>query len=76
VLGLGDVCLLLSRMIKVSDAFSWEEMCSFTDADMDCLLGYYPKNRVPTMDELRSAQGLSEKKLDLFDGSFGFSVGA
>lgn len=64
-------------MIKVSDAYSWAEMCDLTDADMECLLKYYADNKVPTMDELRSAQGQGDgQRVDLFDGSFGFSVGA
>jgi precorrin-2 dehydrogenase/sirohydrochlorin ferrochelatase len=64
-------------MTKVSDAYSWEEMSQLTEDDMDVLLRYYPENKVPTFDEIRVAQGFPEQqRLDLFDGSFGFSVGA
>ena len=64
-------------MTRVSDTYSWEEMCQLTEADMDFLLRYYPENKVPSFDELRLAQGYPEpQRLDLFDGSFGFSVGA
>lgn len=64
-------------MTKVSDAFSWEEMCQLTDKDMDFLLRYYAENKVPSFSELRIAQGEPDPRNldDLFDGSFGFSVG-
>lgn len=63
-------------MTKVSDAFSWEEMCELTDKDMDFLLRYYAGNKVPSFSELRIAQGEPDpRESDLFDGSFGFSVG-
>lgn len=65
----------MAWMTKVSDTLSWEEMCELTETDMDFLLRYYPKNVVPTFEELRVAQGYPPQKLDLFDGSFGFSVG-
>ncbi|PNY26810.1 Siroheme biosynthesis protein met8 [Tolypocladium capitatum] len=64
-------------MSKVSDAYKWEEMCNFTDEDMDNLLLFYPPNKVPSMDILLALRGGTDvKKLDVFDGSFGFSVGA
>ena len=64
-------------MTKVSDALSWDEMCHLTDQDMDCLLQYYAENKVPSFSELRIAQGEPDPRNveDLFDGSFGFSVG-
>lgn len=64
------------RMTRVSDTLSWEEMCQLTEPDMDFLLQYYPENQVPTFRELRIAQGAPDPQSDLFDGSFGFSVGA
>lgn len=64
------------RMTRVSDTLSWEEMCQLTGPDMDFLLQYYPENQVPTFRELRIAQGAPDPQSDLFDGSFGFSVGA
>ncbi|POR39049.1 Siroheme biosynthesis protein met8 [Tolypocladium paradoxum] len=64
-------------MSKVSDTYKWEEMCTFTEEDMDNLLLFYPPNKVPSMDILLALRGGTDvKKLDVFDGSFGFSVGA
>ncbi|KAK7408523.1 Bifunctional dehydrogenase and ferrochelatase [Neonectria punicea] len=64
-------------MSKVSDTYSWEEMCGLTDEDMDNLLLFYPPSKVPSMDVLMALRGGTDvKKLDVFDGSFGFSVGA
>lgn len=65
------------RMSKVSDTYKWEDMCELTDDDMDNLLLFYPANKVPSMDVLRALRVGSKdpEKVDLFDGSFGFSVG-
>ncbi|KAF4966524.1 hypothetical protein FSARC_5766 [Fusarium sarcochroum] len=64
-------------MSKVSDTYKWDEMCGLTDEDMDNLLLFYPANKVPAMDVLLALRGGTDvKKLDVFDGSFGFSVGA
>ncbi|KAH7241827.1 hypothetical protein BKA59DRAFT_479430 [Fusarium tricinctum] len=64
-------------MSKVSDTYKWDEMCGLTDEDMDNLLLFYPPNKVPAMDVLVALRGgVDLKKLDVFDGSFGFSVGA
>ncbi|KAF5660498.1 siroheme synthase [Fusarium denticulatum] len=64
-------------MSKVSDTYKWDEMCGLTDEDMDNLLLFYPANKVPAMDILLALRGGTDvKKLDVFDGSFGFSVGA
>ncbi|KLU82220.1 hypothetical protein MAPG_01295 [Magnaporthiopsis poae ATCC 64411] len=41
-------------MIKVSDAFSFENLCGLTDEDMENLLTFYAAGAVPTLDELRS----------------------
>lgn len=62
----------------MSDAYKWEEMCDLTAEDMDNLLLFYPANKVPPMDVLRALRGGNNdvKKLDVFEGSFGFSVGA
>lgn len=68
--------LTLCRMTKVSDAYTWEEMCDLTDEDLDNLLRFYEKNKVPAMDVLMSMRGQSGlESIDLFDGSFGFSIG-
>lgn len=64
-------------MIKVSNAYSWEEMCDMSDEDMENLLKYYDGNSVPTIDELLAMRkDYDPTKTDVFDGSFGFSVGA
>lgn len=63
-------------MTKVSDAFSFEELCSFTDEDVDNLLRFYSEDTVPPLDILMSMRGNPDlSKIDVFDGSFGFSVG-
>ncbi|KAG6001090.1 hypothetical protein E4U21_004690 [Claviceps maximensis] len=64
-------------MSKVSDAYKWEEMCGLTVEDMDNLLLFYPADKVPAIDILLALRGCNDvKRLDVFDGSFGFSVGA
>ncbi|KAL6891659.1 putative NAD(P)-binding domain-containing protein [Trichoderma longibrachiatum] len=65
-------------MSKVSDTYKWEEMSELTEEDMENLLLFYPANKVPDIDILRSLRGPDNdvKKLDVFDGSFGFSVGS
>ncbi|KAG8417969.1 Bifunctional dehydrogenase and ferrochelatase [Metarhizium acridum] len=64
-------------MSKVSDTYKWDEMCSLTVEDMDNLLLFYPADKVPSMDILLALRGGNDvRKLDVFDGSFGFSVGA
>lgn len=64
------------RISRVSDAYSWADMCDFTSEDMDNLLSFYASNTVPDIDSLKSmrADPVGDK-LDVFDGSFGFSVG-
>lgn len=67
----------MHRMTKISDAYTWDQMCDFTDEDMDNLLRFYASNEVPSLETLmlmRENPDLS--KTELFDGSFGFSVGA
>ncbi|KAL6860711.1 Bifunctional dehydrogenase and ferrochelatase [Amphichorda felina] len=68
----------MAWMTKVSDAYKWEEMCELTAEDMENLLLFYPANKVPSMDILLALRGGGGdvKKLDVFEGSFGFSVGA
>ena len=64
-------------MTKVSDAFTWDEMCDFTDEDMDNLLRFFASGKVPSLDVLLAQRKDSDTtKIDVFDGSFGFSVGA
>jgi precorrin-2 dehydrogenase/sirohydrochlorin ferrochelatase len=65
-------------MSKVSDAYKWEEMCDLTDEDMENLLLFYPADKVPSTDVLKALRGSDRdvQALDVFDGAFGFSVGA
>ncbi|KAF4584144.1 NAD(P)-binding domain protein [Ophiocordyceps camponoti-floridani] len=64
-------------MTKVSDTYEWSEMCTLTEEDMENLLLFYPANKAPPMDILMALRGGNDvAKLDVFDGSFGFSVGA
>jgi len=64
-------------MTRVSDSFSWDDMSDFTAEDMDNLLRFYESGEVPTLDELLSLRRDPDiGRMDLFDGSFGFSVGA
>lgn len=63
-------------MTRVSDAYSWDEMCALTDEDMANLLRLYSTNEVPSMDALKAMrEGGDPDKVHAFDGSFGFSVG-
>lgn len=65
-----------NRMTKVSDAYSFEELCGLTDEDVNNLLRFYMSGSVPALDILFSMRGNSDlSKIDVFDGSFGFSVG-
>jgi precorrin-2 dehydrogenase / sirohydrochlorin ferrochelatase len=62
-------------MTKVSDAYSWNDMCELTDEDMDNLLVFYPISKVPEMHVLKAMRGgKAAEDLDIFDGSFGFSI--
>jgi precorrin-2 dehydrogenase / sirohydrochlorin ferrochelatase len=65
-------------MTKVSDTYKWEEMCQLTDEDMENLLLFYPANKVPSMTALQALRKNppTSSDSDVFDGSFGFSVGA
>ena len=67
----------MAWMTQVSDAYSLDQMCDLTEEDMDNLLRYYPSGKVPSLDTLNAMRGSPDpSKLDVFDGSFGFSVGA
>ncbi|KAI0376315.1 siroheme synthase middle domains-like protein [Hypomontagnella monticulosa] len=62
-------------MTGVSDAYSWDEMCGLTDEDMDNLLTFYESDQVPQLDLLKAMRGgRAPEDIDVFDGSFGFSV--
>ncbi|KAL1900076.1 Bifunctional dehydrogenase and ferrochelatase [Ceratocystis pirilliformis] len=61
-------------MSSVSEKYSWPQLCELTDEDMDNLLQFYEKGAVPEFDDLLSLRK-GDEKLDVFEGSFGFSVG-
>ena len=60
-------------MIKVSDAYSLEDLCDMEEKDMADLLEYYAPDKVPSLKELRGTEETEE--FTGFDGSFGFFVG-
>ncbi|KAH8879210.1 siroheme synthase [Thozetella sp. PMI_491] len=63
-------------MIKVSDAYSWDQMCGFSEEDMDNLLRFYAKGEVPSLDVLVAMRGEPDlAKLDLSDATPGASQG-
>lgn len=66
----------MAWMTKVSDAYSWDEMCRLSDEDIGNLLRFYPSGKVPSLDVLKTMRDNPDLDLDVFDGSFGFSVGA
>ncbi|KAI9741501.1 MAG: Bifunctional dehydrogenase and ferrochelatase [Claussenomyces sp. TS43310] len=61
----------MSWMIKVSDAYSVEDLCRMDEDDMATLLTFYKENKVPRFSCLEAMKG----GYDAFDGSFGFCVG-
>ncbi|KAL2120260.1 hypothetical protein VTJ04DRAFT_4286 [Mycothermus thermophilus] len=65
----------MAWMSRVSDAYAWNEMCELSDEDVDNLLKFYPSGKVPSLEELKSMRAEPEVRTDVFDGSFGFSVG-
>ncbi|KAI1875824.1 uncharacterized protein JN550_002110 [Neoarthrinium moseri] len=63
-------------MIKVSDQYTWDELCGLTEEDMDNLLKFYKGSKVPDLDVLKAMRGgRGPEDVDIFDGSFGFSLG-
>jgi precorrin-2 dehydrogenase / sirohydrochlorin ferrochelatase len=51
-------------------------MCNFIEEDLDNLLRFYDAGEVPSLDVLLAMRGNPDyRNLDVFDGSFGFSVG-
>jgi precorrin-2 dehydrogenase / sirohydrochlorin ferrochelatase len=58
-------------MIKVSDAYSLEDLCEMNEEDMATLPRFYGPDKVPRMGCLKAMEG----EFDAFDGSFGFCVG-
>ncbi|KAL2264205.1 hypothetical protein VTK26DRAFT_481 [Humicola hyalothermophila] len=49
----------MAWMSRVSDAYSWDEMCGLTEDDMDNLLGFYSSGKVPSIDELKAMRPVS-----------------
>lgn len=76
---LGEEVLTRNRMIKVSDAYSLEDLCDMEEDDMAALLGFYAPDEVPTLKQLRGTKEVKEEEeveeFNGFDGSFGFFVG-
>lgn len=66
-----DYLLIGHRMIKVSDAYSLEDLCEMDEKDMEVLLRFYEPDKVPRYACLKAIEG----EFDAFDGSFGFCVG-
>lgn len=63
-------------MSKVSDKLTWNQMCDLTDEDMDNILKYYKGGQIPEIDVVKGMRGgRTPEDLDVFDGSFGFSIG-
>jgi len=52
-------------MIKVSDQYSLNDLCSMSEEDMEALLGFYKPNTVPSLDLLRL-----QDEDGAFDGPF------
>jgi precorrin-2 dehydrogenase/sirohydrochlorin ferrochelatase len=62
---IASAALIRHRMIRVSDAYSLDDLCSMSEKDMEQLLGYYKPNTVPSLELLR----LQEPD-GAFDGPF------
>ncbi|KAF7530788.1 hypothetical protein G7054_g9501 [Neopestalotiopsis clavispora] len=63
-------------MSKVSDQLTWDQMCELTEEDMQNLLTFFDSGKVPSFKELKAMRcGGDVDEFDLFDGSFGFSIG-
>ncbi|KAI0131942.1 putative siroheme synthase Met8 [Xylariales sp. AK1849] len=63
-------------MIRVSDKYEWDELCGLSEEDMDNLLRFYRGGKVPELDILKGMRGgRTPEDMDVFDGSFGFSIG-
>ena len=62
--------LILGRMVKVSDAYSLEDLCKMDEKDIASLLRFYASEKVPRLACLRAM----DNRYDAFDGSFGFCV--
>ncbi|KAK6196851.1 hypothetical protein LQW54_011114 [Pestalotiopsis sp. IQ-011] len=64
----------MSWMSKVSDQLTWDQMCELTDEDMQNLLTFFEGGKVPSFKDLKAMRAGGDPE-DIFDGSFGFSIG-
>ncbi len=64
-------------MTNVTNSFTWDQLCELSEEDGNNLLRFYPSGEVPSFDVLLAMRDTADlSKIDVFDGSFGFSVGA
>lgn len=54
----------MTWMTKVSDAYSWDDMCGLSDEDMDNLLRFYAPDKVPALDVLKEMGSNPDTTLD------------
>ena len=59
----------MSRMSRVCESWSLEDLMGMTEADMEELLGFYSSNKVPSLASLRDEPNFENFE---FDGSFGW----
>jgi precorrin-2 dehydrogenase / sirohydrochlorin ferrochelatase len=63
-------------MSDVSDKYRWDDLAAFTDEDLDNLLRFYQSGKVPELSMLTGMRGgRLPEDVDIFDGSYGFSLG-
>lgn len=63
-------------MSAISDAYSWDDLAGLVDDDMANLLTFYSTGQVPEIDILKAMRdGRDPDDIDVFEGSFGFSLG-
>lgn len=61
--------LTSSRMSKVCESWSLDELVEMSEKEMETLLGFYQPGTVPTFEKIR----LGDDLIDFaFDGSFGW----
>lgn len=74
----------MAWMIKVSDAYSLEDLCEMDEDQMAQILGFYGPDKVPRYACLKGMERdpkafcprpLDGQESEAFDGSFGFCVG-
>ena len=63
------ILAVASRMSKVCDEWSLEDLLEMEEEDMDALLRFYEPGTVPTFEEIRLRDRQEEFA---FDGSFGW----